>query len=128
MNGPLGSSRNRKFQTVLFFVLVTFLALSAKTPAGDTKESKDSKIAPNKILGFRDASAESTVEEQFLRVPDPKLAEEHLRTLTQAPHIAGSPEDKATADYVARKFREAGFETEEVEYRVWMIRARSAWT
>jgi len=120
MNGPLGSSRNRKFQTVLFFVLVTFLALSAKTPAGDTKESKDSKIAPNKILGFRDASAESTVEEQFLRVPDPKLAEEHLRTLTQAPHIAGSPEDKATADYVARKFREAGFETEEVEYRVWM--------
>ena len=39
-----------------------------------------------------------------MAVPDPKLAEEHLRILTQAPHIAGSPEDKATADYVAKSF------------------------
>ena len=53
-------------------------------------------------------------------MPDPKLAEEHLRILTQAPHMAGTPEDKATADYVAQKFREAGLETEIVEYRVWM--------
>ena len=60
------------------------------------------------------------METRFLAVPDPKLAEEHLRILTQAPHIAGSPEDKATADYVAKKFREAGLETEIVEYRVWM--------
>jgi N-acetylated-alpha-linked acidic dipeptidase len=34
--------------------------------------------------------------------------------------MAGTPEDKATADYVAQKFREAGLETEMVEYRVWM--------
>ena len=60
------------------------------------------------------------METRFLAVPDPKLAEEHLRILTQAPHMAGTPEDKATADYVAQKFREAGLETEIVEYRVWM--------
>ena len=71
------------------------------------------------IFGFRDAAAERNVESRFLAVPDPKRAEEHLRTLTQAPHIAGSPEDKATADYVALKFREAGLDTEIVEYRVW---------
>jgi N-acetylated-alpha-linked acidic dipeptidase len=53
-------------------------------------------------------------------VPDPKLAEEHLRTLTQAPHMAGTPEDKATADYVAQKFRGAGLDTEIVEYKVWI--------
>jgi len=72
------------------------------------------------IFGFRNAAAETAAESRFLAVPDPKLAEEHLRVLTQAPHIAGSPEDKATADYVAQKFREAGLETEIVEYRVWM--------
>src|SRR5262245_25710394 len=72
------------------------------------------------ILGYRDASAESAVESRFLAVPDPKLAEEHLRILTQAPHIAGSPEDKATAEYVAKKFREAGLDTEIVEYKVWL--------
>jgi N-acetylated-alpha-linked acidic dipeptidase len=72
------------------------------------------------ILGFRDSTAESALEARFLAVPDPKLAEEHLRILTKAPHMAGTPEDKATADYVAAKFREAGLETEIVEYRVWM--------
>jgi len=34
--------------------------------------------------------------------------------------MAGTPEDKATAEYVAQKFREAGLETEIVEYKVWM--------
>jgi N-acetylated-alpha-linked acidic dipeptidase len=72
------------------------------------------------IFGFRDAAAERAVESRFLAVPDPKLAEEHLRILTQAPHVAGSPEDKATAEYVAKKFREAGLDTEVVEYKVWM--------
>ena len=72
------------------------------------------------IFGFRDSTTEYELEQRFLAVPDPKLAQEHLKILTQAPHIAGSPEDKATADYVAEKFRAAGFATEEVEYRVWM--------
>ncbi|MBV8890854.1 MAG: M28 family metallopeptidase, partial [Acidobacteria bacterium] len=40
--------------------------------------------------------------------------------LTEAPHIAGSAEDKATAAYVADRFRQAGLETASVEYRVWM--------
>ncbi|HSS96088.1 MAG TPA: M28 family metallopeptidase [Terriglobales bacterium] len=72
------------------------------------------------IFGFRDSAAETATESRFLNVPDPKLAEEHLRTLTQAPHMAGTPEDKATADYVAKKFREAGLDTEIVEYKVWL--------
>ncbi|MFZ0138481.1 MAG: M28 family metallopeptidase [Candidatus Sulfotelmatobacter sp.] len=71
------------------------------------------------IFGFRDATAENSAEARFIAVPDPKLAEEHLRTLTQAPHMAGTPEDKATADYVAAKFRAAGLDTEIVEYKAW---------
>jgi N-acetylated-alpha-linked acidic dipeptidase len=72
------------------------------------------------ITGFRNPSSERTIESRFLAVPDPKLAEEHLRILTQAPHMAGTPEDKVTAEYVAKKFREAGLETEIKEYKVWM--------
>ncbi len=72
------------------------------------------------IFGFRDATAETATESRFLAVPDPKLAEEHLRILTQAPHMAGTVEDKATSEYVAQKFREAGLETEIVEYKVWI--------
>lgn len=53
-------------------------------------------------------------------MPDSKLAEEHLRILTKVPHMAGTIEDKATADYVAQKFRSAGLDTQIVEYKVWM--------
>ena len=76
--------------------------------------------ATSSIFGFRDSAAETAIEARFLAVPDPKLAEEHLRTLTQAPHMAGTAEDKATAAYVAQKFRAAGLDTEIVEYKVWM--------
>ena len=93
-------------------LLTTFSPnLSGDSPAPSTAEQS--------IFGFQDSLKERAVESRFLAVPDPKLAEEHLRILTQAPHIAGSPEDKATADYVAKKFREAGLDTEIVEYRVW---------
>ncbi|HEV2689196.1 MAG TPA: hypothetical protein VGV35_11595, partial [Bryobacteraceae bacterium] len=39
------------------------------------------------LFGFREASAELKAESRFLSVPDPKRAEEHLRVLTQVPHI-----------------------------------------
>ena len=98
---------------VLFFVLIGS-NLQAFDSAG--KEPPESWS----ISGFRDVAGEREVEKKFMAVPDSKLAEEHLRILTQAPHIAGSPEDKATAEYVAKKFREAGLDTEIVEYKVWL--------
>ena len=95
------------------------LLICLSTPTG-VSAGKKGAPAETDLLGFRDAAAERKIEAQFLAAPDPALAEVHLRTLTQAPHMAGTPEDKATADYVAKKFREAGLETEIVEYRVWM--------
>jgi N-acetylated-alpha-linked acidic dipeptidase len=104
---------------VLFFVLIgsTLLAFDH---AGKEKDKNKEQPDNWSITGFRDAAGEREVEERFMAVPDPKLAEEHLRILTEAPHIAGSPEDKATAEYVAKKFREAGLDTETVEYKVWL--------
>ncbi len=87
---------------------------------GGTSQSTSSPNGVNPLFGFRNSAEENAVESRFLAVPDSKLAEAHLRTLTQAPHMAGTPEDKATAEYVAKKFREAGLETEIVEYKVWM--------
>src|SRR5277367_2528837 len=92
-----------------------FLSGASSTPASNAPPSNST----TPIFGFRDATAESATESRFIAVPDPKLAEEHLRILTQAPHMAGTIEDKATADYVAKKFRDAGLDTEIVEYKVW---------
>ncbi|MFY9676923.1 MAG: M28 family metallopeptidase [Terriglobales bacterium] len=104
---------------ILFFFLVcATLQAFDKSPdprAGSPSSRPESWV----ITGFRDAAQEQDLEQKFMAVPDPKLAEEHLRILTQAPHVAGSPEDKATADYVAEKFRAAGLDTSIVEYKVW---------
>jgi N-acetylated-alpha-linked acidic dipeptidase len=106
----------RLFSSVLFCSVVLFSFLSP----GIGGRPSESSGATQTIFGFRNSAAEAAAEARFLAVPDPKLAEEHLRTLTQAPHMAGTVEDKATADYVAQKFRAAGLDTEIVEYKVWM--------
>jgi N-acetylated-alpha-linked acidic dipeptidase len=70
------------------------------------------------VFGYSDFSLEAKIEREFLSVPDAKLAGEELKTLTSAPHLAATPEDRTTAEYVAQKFRTAGLETEIVPYRV----------
>jgi N-acetylated-alpha-linked acidic dipeptidase len=103
--------------SLLFLSVAVFFSGPATTRYGNGPARSGATAA---IFGFRDAAAESAIEARFLSVPDPKLAEEHLRTLTKDPHMAGTVEDKATADYMAQKFREAGLETEIVEYKVWI--------
>lgn len=99
-------------------ILTVFLFATVATERSQSSAPANEGVSSS-ILGFRDSSAEMATESKFLAVPDSKLAEQHLRTLTKAPHVAGTPEDKATADYVAQKFRAAGLDTEIVEYRVW---------
>lgn len=69
-------------------------------------------------LGYRDFTHEASIEEKFLAVPSAKLAGEELKVLTAEPHLAATPEDRKTADYVAEKFRTAGLTTHIVPYRV----------
>jgi N-acetylated-alpha-linked acidic dipeptidase len=72
------------------------------------------------VFGYRDFTQQAKWDATFMAVPDAKLAGEHLKVLTAAPHWASSPEDYATAVYVADKFKAAGLRTEIVPYRVRM--------
>ena len=78
------------------------------------------------VFGYADFTAQSRIEEKFLAVPDAKLAGQHLKILTSEPHLASTPEDRKTAEYVAQKFRAAGLETEIVPYRVLMNQPKTA--
>jgi len=100
-----------KLAAVLFVLVLTALAQQA---------GKSSP--PSQVFGFRDFSKQYQLDQEFLAVPNPILAEQHLKVLTAAPHIAGSPEDNATAQYVAKQFAAAHLETETVKYKVWMNR------
>ena len=88
-------------------------ALSASLPAQTANP-------PQSLFGYRDFSAQAKIDQQFLAVPDAKLAGQELKTLTAAPHIAGSKEDHDTAIYVAEKFKAAGLDTSIVPYKVWL--------
>jgi N-acetylated-alpha-linked acidic dipeptidase len=79
---------------------------------------------PPAVFGYRDFTAESRIEARFLAVPDAALAGQHLKTLTSEPHLSASPGDRRTAEYVAKKFRAAGLDTEIVPYRVLLNRPK----
>jgi N-acetylated-alpha-linked acidic dipeptidase len=77
------------------------------------------------VFGYRNFAAEAKLEEKFLAIPNAFLAGKALKTLTAEPHLASTPGDRKTAEYVAAKFRAAGLETEIVPYRVLMNQPRA---
>lgn len=85
---------------------------------GPSSRPTPAQAVPQGSFGFTDFGTEAKLEEKFLAVPDPKLAGEDLKILTAEPHLAATPEDYKTAEFVARKFRAAGLETQIVPYRV----------
>ncbi|HSZ15622.1 MAG TPA: M28 family metallopeptidase [Terracidiphilus sp.] len=95
---------------------VVFL-LFALVPDPNATRSAAQAAAPS-AFGYTDFAKEAALETKFLDVPNAKLAGEELRTLTAEPHMAATPEDHKTAEYVAEKFRAAGLETEIVPFRV----------
>src|SRR5262249_18299890 len=78
-------------------------------------------------LGFASASrdAEETAERAFLETPTADQARRWLAALTEEPHVAGTPQEKKVADYVAERFREMGLETQVVRYDVFLNHPRN---
>ena len=97
--------------------MVRLRAASAVFLLAATASAQNATI-PQQVFGFADFSTQAKWDAAFMAVPEAKLAGEHLKELTKAPHWASSPEDYATAEYVASKFKAAGLETQIVPYKV----------
>jgi N-acetylated-alpha-linked acidic dipeptidase len=76
--------------------------------------------APVAFFGYKDFSVQAKIDADFMAVPSAQRAGDDLKTLTAAPHVAGSKEDYDTAEFVATKFKAAGLETSIVPYVAWM--------
>ena len=74
------------------------------------------------IVGYssRAAAAQRTLERSAARRPDTLRAKAHARALSARSHIAGSPAQAITRDYVLDRMREWGLRTEMREYEVWL--------
>ncbi len=94
-----------------------YLLLLAVIP-GSQVSNAGPHAAPAAVFGYKDFSQQAALEAKFLAVPSARLAGEELKTLTAEPHMAATPRDHETAEYVAQMFRAAGLETEIVPYRV----------
>ncbi len=97
-------------------VLSIALLLVAAAPARSPRQP--GPATQPQVFGYRDFTQQARWDQAFLRVPDAALAGQHLKTLTASPHWASSPEDYATAQYVAARFKAAGLETNIVPYKV----------
>jgi N-acetylated-alpha-linked acidic dipeptidase len=99
-------------QALVFFLF--FVSLAASLPVSLPAQASPDQNVP----GFADFATEARIENEFLAVPSARQAGDELKILTNAPHVAGTPEDQKTALYVAAKFRAAGLDTKIVPYRV----------
>ena len=66
------------------------------------------------------AAAERNVEADVISKPSPDKASAHSRFLSLQPHMAGTPAQARTRDYVVSQMKSWGLETEVRAYRVWM--------
>lgn len=97
----------------VWFCLACWLAL---TGSGGKSVGPWPETALRGFLPAR-AAQEEDFEKAFRSVPTSKLAEQDLRILTRTPHVAGTPEDYETAQYVLAQFRQAGMDAQVVEYQ-----------
>jgi N-acetylated-alpha-linked acidic dipeptidase len=77
------------------------------------------------ITGYSPASAaaERKIEALAIAAPEGTRAKEHSRVLSKEPHIAGTPAQERTRDYVIAQMKAMGIETEARRYDVWLPHA-----
>jgi len=74
------------------------------------------------LAGFTAASAarELALEARLMATPDTAHARRFSRDLSRVPHVAGTPEQQLTADYVLRQMRSWGLDTGRADFRVFL--------
>ncbi|MEB2775256.1 M28 family peptidase [Algoriphagus sp. D3-2-R+10] len=74
------------------------------------------------LTGFfpNDKSKEVSLEQEYLKAVNFDSFKVHLKELTKAPHIAGTPENEAVATYLTKVMRNAGMNVTSYPYDVYL--------
>jgi N-acetylated-alpha-linked acidic dipeptidase len=92
-------------KSALIAMLALALPLRAQTTPGYSQQA---------------AVAERAIEADAIARPSPSSASAHSRFLSLEPHMAGTPAQARTRDYVISQMKSWGLETEVRSYSVWM--------
>lgn len=79
-------------------------------------------LGAQELTGFTNAMArrQRELERAAASVPSPDRAQAHARYLSAEPHVAGTPGQARTRDYVIEQMKALGLETEVRSYDIWM--------
>lgn len=79
-------------------------------------------LSAQDIPGFarHRADDQHRLESMLRAIPDPALIQGHVRTLAGRAHVAGTPAQTATADYVLGQMAAAGLDTSRAVYQVYL--------
>ena len=99
--------------------MTTALALSAQIPIALSAQS------PTTMPGYSPTAAatQRRLEQDAIRAPQATRARAHSAALSKEPHVAGTPAQKRTADYVIAQMKAMGLETELRTYDVYLPHA-----
>jgi len=99
-------------------VTCALAALPFIVPAGLSAQAKP-------LTGYSPATSaeQRRIEEQAIGGPQGLRAKEHSRQLSKEPHVAGTPAQARTRDYVIAQMKAMGIETEIRGYDVWLPHA-----
>ncbi|NND08472.1 MAG: M28 family peptidase [Saprospiraceae bacterium] len=64
--------------------------------------------------------AQLDIEKMFLELPKSDRFKKHLKELTKVPHRAGTPENKAVADYIQKVMADAGMQSVQHPYDIYL--------
>jgi len=79
-------------------------------------------LGAQQVTGFTPGGSDTlrAVEAILRRTPDTASAQRHARALAARPHVAGTPAQRATADYVLREMAAWGLDTSRQEFVVYL--------
>lgn len=123
MRGVPVSGTHFKFPATHVVRGTALLALASMIPALLGAQGAAQAVKP--ITGFSPASSmqERIIEEAAIGGPQQARAREHSRELSKEPHVAGTPAQVRTRDYVIAQMKAMGIETEMRGYDVWLPHA-----
>ena len=108
--------------------LARFLALAALTSLPLISVAPlAAQTAGMRLVGFGPtmAAAQRRLEADAIAGPSPSRARVHSQALSREPHVAGTPGQARTRDYVIAQMKGMGLETEVRTYDVWLPHATS---
>ena len=106
--------------------MTSALAFAAQLPSA-LSPSVLSAQSPTMMPGYSPSAAatQRRLEQEAIQAPQATRARTHSAALSKEPHVAGTPAQKRTADYVIAQMKAMGLDTELRSYDVYLPHATS---